>query len=303
VTTPLFPPAERAPGTVLARRLLMAAAAAVVLAAIAYLLMVRTRLGQRFDNAALLGSRQQAPLSRLHDAFFLERIRTGTFIAVLVVIVIIGVVRRRPRAGLALAAAAFLAVLCTDLAKNDILTRPVLVQSDVVLGSNTFPSGHTATAIGCALALVVLSSPAVRGLVAVLVGPYAWIVAEDVQSAGWHRPSDAIAGSLLTFATIAIAAAALAWKRPIGTRTPVGHWVAFPVLAVAGIVSGVLTAESAARALKVLTHTVDSANPHGALLNEAYEFSVNLTVLVVVCLLITLLLLLGDRDLDQPAPA
>ncbi|MGN6473107.1 MAG: phosphatase PAP2 family protein [Mycobacteriales bacterium] len=286
----------------LARRLLIAAVACVVLAAVAYLLMVRTRLGQRFDNAALLGSQEQAKSSRLRDIFFLERIRAATFAAVLVAIAAIGIARRRARLGVAMAFAAFVAVVGTDLAKNHILTRPQLVLTDAALRGNTFPSGHTATAIGCALALVVLSPPAIRGVVAILAGSYSWIVAADVQTAGWHRPSDAIAASLLAFATIAVAAALLAWRRPTGSGSRVGHWVAYPVLAIVGIVSASLTALSAARALRILVNTVDSPRPRGALLNDAYEFSVSLTVLVVVSLLITLLLLLGARDLDQPTP-
>jgi hypothetical protein len=46
-----------------------------------------------------------------------------------------------------MAGAAFLAVVCTDLAKNHILTRPFLVPSDTIRQNNTLPSGHTATAI------------------------------------------------------------------------------------------------------------------------------------------------------------
>lgn len=285
---------------VLARRLLIAAAVCVVLAAVAYLLMVRTDLGQRFDNAALLGSQQQSSSSRLHDYFFLERIRAGTFALVLIAIAIAGAVRRRPRLGLGLAFAAFIAVVGTDLAKNHILTRPYLVASDAVRPVNSFPSGHAATAIACALALVVLSPPAARGLVAILAGSYSWIVAADVQTAGWHRPSDAIGAAFLAFATIAVMAAFLVWWRPLGVGRRTTHWVAFPVLATVGVVSALLTAFSATRALRILVATPDAGTPRPGLLNDAYEFSVNLTVLVVVGLLVCLLLLLGRHDLDQP---
>jgi hypothetical protein len=288
-------------GRRLAIRLVTAAAVCVALAAGTYLLLVRTRLGQRFDNAALIGSQQQSLSSRLRDYYFLEHIRAGTFAAVLIVIAVYGVVRRRPRAGLAMAGAAFLAVVCTDLAKNQILTRPFLVPSDAIRQNNTFPSGHTATAIGCALALVVLSPPIIRGLVALLAGSYSWIVAADVQTAGWHRPSDAIGASLLAFATIAVCAAVVCWRRPLGEGRRSAHWVAFPVLGVVGVLSAVLSAVNASRGLAILVKTRDSPNPlTPAVLNDAYLFSVNLTVFVVVCLLISLLLVLGKHDLDQP---
>jgi membrane-associated phospholipid phosphatase len=274
----------------------------VAIAAWTYVLMVRTTLGQRFDNAALLGSQQQSLSSRVHDYFFLERIRAGTFAVVLVVIALIGIVRRRPRAGVAIAIAACLATVLTDAAKKGLLTRPFLVPTDVIRPVNSFPSGHTATAIGCALALVVLSPPAIRGIVAILAGWYSWVVAADVQTAGWHRPSDAIGAALVAFATIAVVAAVVAWWCPMGTGRRTGHWVAYPVLAAVGVVSSILTALNASRGLRILTSTQDSATPRPALLNDAYQFSVSLTVVVVVILLIVLLLVLGKYDLDEPRP-
>ncbi len=288
-------------GRRMAVRLVIAAALCVLLAAVTYLLLVRTHLGQRFDNAALLGSQQQSLSSRVHDYFFLTRIRAGTFAVVLAAIALYGVLRRRPRAGVALAGAALLAVVGTDIAKKVILTRPFLVPTDIIRTENTFPSGHTATAIGCALAIVVLSPPAIRGIVAILVGWYAWVVAADVQTAGWHRPSDAIGAALLTFATVAVIAALLAWRRPMGTGRRTGHWVAYPVLTIVGLASGILTGLNASRALAILRSTTDSPRPRPALLNDAYQFSVNLTVVVVVALLILLLVLLDNNDLDQPA--
>ncbi|HVV76104.1 MAG TPA: phosphatase PAP2 family protein [Mycobacteriales bacterium] len=288
-------------GRALARRLIVVAAVCVALAAFTYLLMVRTHLGQRFDNAALIGSQRQSTSSRVHDYFFLERIHAATFAAVLLVIAGIGLIRRRPRLGIAIAGGALLAVAGTDLAKYDILTRPYLVATDAIRKNNTFPSGHTATAIACALALVVISPPAARGLVAILAGSYSWVVAADVQTAGWHRPSDAIGAAFLAFATIAVVAALLAWRRPVGTGRRTSHWVAYPVLGLVGILSASLTALNATRGLRILARTADAPiPPRSAVLGDAYRFSVNLTVFVVVVLLIVLLLLLDNRDLDQP---
>jgi hypothetical protein len=285
----------------LAVRLLIAAAVSVVLAVLTYLLMVRTRIGQRLDNAALIGSQQQSISSRVHDYFFLSRIRAGTFVVVLLAIVVFGAVRRRPRAGIAMAAAALAAVVTTDLAKNGILTRAYLVQSDSVRPTNTFPSGHTATALGCALALVVLSPPIIRGVVAILAGWYAWVVAADVQTAGWHRPSDAIGAAFVAFAAIAVLAAAVAWWRPLGAGARIGHWAAYPILAVVAVVSAIVSAINASQGVAFLVRTSHVPLPlSDTVLNDAYEFSVNLTVSVVACLLIVLLLLLGKYDLDQP---
>jgi hypothetical protein len=52
--------------------------------------------------------------------------------------------------------------------------------------------------------------------------------------------------------------------------------------------------------LRFLAANNDSLDPTPAILGDAYRFSVNLTVLVVVSLLAATLLLLGRSDLDQP---
>jgi hypothetical protein len=95
-------------------------------------------------------------------------------------------------------------------------------------------------------------------------------------------------------------AAFIAWWRPMGTGHATTHWVAYPLLVAVGVVSALLTAFSATRAVRTLLTTSEASQPRPALLNDALEFSVNLTVLVVVTLLIVLLLLLGRYDLDQP---
>jgi PAP2 superfamily len=285
----------------LSMTLLTAAGFAATLAAATYLLMVRTTLGQRFDNAALFGAVEQSPSSRLHDIFFLERINAISFAIVLITIVALGFARRRRILGIAVALAALISVNGTDLLKDVVLTRPYLVADDAFRSANTFPSGHTATAIGCAFALVVLAPPAVRGLVAILAGSYSWAVAADVQTAGWHRPSDAIGAAFVCFAVICVVAAVVVRTRRTGSGTRLTHLPAFVVLGVVWIVSMVIAAINAARVLHFLARTSEPVTLTQAVLHDSYEFSVNLTVAVVVTLLIALLLLLGRADLDEPA--
>jgi len=285
----------------LARRLVIAAAVAAVLAVVVFLLAVHTVLGQRFDNAALLGSRSQGSGTRLGDISLLRRITVDSFVGALLLIVVLGLVRRRPRLGIGLAIAAAIAVVLTHVLRTGVLHRPFLVHSDTLYSANTFPSGHTATALACALALVVVSPPAWRGISAVLAGSYAWITAAAVQTAGWHRPSDAIGAALLTFAVIALVTAAGAAWRPIGSARRYGHLPAFAVLGVVWVVAGTLSALNAARVLRFLVDHADSFSPTQSVLNDAYLCSVNLTVVVVVTLLAALLILLGPADLDQPS--
>jgi hypothetical protein len=282
----------------LSRRLVIAAAISALLAVAVYLLLVHTVLGQRFDNAALRGSQQQLSTGRIDDTFFLRRITADSFAIVLVILVAIGVVRRRPRLGLGVALAAAVAVITTDLLRRVLLDRPLLVASDSVNPANTFPSGHTAAAISCALALVVVSAPAWRGAAAVLAGSYGWVTAAAVQTAGWHRPSDAIGAAFLSFAAVAVAAAVVAAWRPVGSGRRIGHLPAFALLGLVWLVAGALSVLNAARVLRYLADHADTLNPTTAILDDAYRFSINLTIVVVVSLLGALLVLLGPYDLD-----
>jgi len=287
----------------LPRRLVIAAAIAAVLAAVTYVVLVHTSLGHRFDNAALLGSLQQGNSTRLLDASILRRITADSFAVVLVILVAFGLVRRRVRLGVGVALAAAGAVIGTDLLRKVVLDRPFLVRGDSVYPVNTFPSGHTATAIACALALVVISPPAWRGISAVLAGSYAWFTATAVQTAGWHRPSDAIGAALLGFAAVTVVTAYVAKRRPIGSGRRIGHIPAFLVLGVVWLGAAALSALNAARVLRFLAAQPDTINPTPAVLNDAYQFSVNLTIVIVVSLLAALLILLGTADLDEPVRA
>jgi membrane-associated phospholipid phosphatase len=299
-TLPATKPIRAGSGARLSGRLAAAGVIAILLAAADYLLLVHTSLGQRFDNAALRGSHQQQVSTRLGDVARLRRITADSFAVVLVIIVAFGWIRRRPRLGLGVAVAAGVAVVVTDLLRKHLLDRPFLVHSDSFFAGNTFPSGHTATAMTCALALVVVSPPAWRGVSAVLAGSYAWITAAAVQTAGWHRPSDAIGAALLGFAAVALVTAVVAAGRPLGMGRRFGHLPAFAVLAVVWVATGGVAAINAARVLRFLGSHADTLTPTPTILNEAYQFSVNLTIVVVVTLVAAMLVLLGPYDLDEP---
>jgi PAP2 superfamily len=285
------------------RRLLIAAAVSASLAIIVYILGVHTSLGQRFDNAALLGSHEQHASTRTNDTALLQRITADSFAVVLLLLVALGLARRRPRLGIGVAIAAGGAVVVTDLLRKIVLDRPLLVHSDLFYRANTFPSGHTAAAIASALALVVVSPPAWRGLAAVVAGSYAGFTAAAVQTVGWHRPSDAIGAAFLSFAAVTVVAAALARWRPSGAGGGSGHKPAFALLGLVWLVAGALGSLNAARVLRFLANHSDTLSPTPAILNDAYQFSVDLTIVVVATLLAALLALLGRYDLDEPVPS
>jgi membrane-associated phospholipid phosphatase len=280
-------------------RLLVAAALSTALAAMVYLVFVHTSLGQRFDNAALIGSQLGHASTRANDVTQLQRISADSFAVVLAALAVLGIIRRRPRLGISAAVAAAIAVIGTDVLKNHLLTRPDLVAG--VRANNTFPSGHTATAIACALALVMVTAPRLRGLAAVIAGSYAWITAAQVQTAGWHRPSDAIGAALLGFAAVATVAALLSRWRPSGYVERSRHLVSLSVLTVIWLAGAAIAGLEAIRVLHYLAAHDASLTLTSGIERDAYHFSVGVTVVVVVSMLMLLLLLLRGHDLDEPA--
>jgi membrane-associated phospholipid phosphatase len=280
-------------------RLLAAAALATVLAAAVYLVFVRTSLGQRFDNAARLGSELGHASTRSNDVSQLQRISADSFAVVLAGIALFGIMRRRPRLGVAAAVAAGIAVVGTDILKSYLLGRPDLIGG--ALAANTFPSGHTATAIACALALVMVTPPRWRGLSAVVAGSYAWITAAQVQTAGWHRPSDAIGAALLAFAAVATIAALLSYWRPSRYAEQSRHLVSMAVLGVIWLAGAAIAVLEAVRVLRYLAGHDARLTLTRAVERDAYHFSIGITVLVVVSMLMLLLSLLRGHDLDEPA--
>jgi membrane-associated phospholipid phosphatase len=275
--------------------LAVASVLAVACAAVCYLVMVRTSLGQRFDNAAFDGARDQVPGVAGAGTDQLRRITADSFALVLVILAAIGAVRRRLLLGLGAALAAALAVAGTDVLKNDILTRPALTASTA--GVNTFPSGHTATAVACAMALVLVSPPRWRGLAAVGAGAYGWITAAQVQTAGWHRPSDAIGAAFLAFAAVTGIGAMIARARPVGPPSPGRHRIAQVVLGLVALANAAVITWGLVDVLRYLHARALGLPVAGGVRHDAYITGLGATVEVVVILLMILLALLGRANL------
>jgi membrane-associated phospholipid phosphatase len=280
----------------LARRLVVAAAVALLAAVACYLLLVRTTTGQRFDDAALAGAFQQYPAERAASNRILHAISADSFAVVLALLVAIGVLRHRVLLGLAAGASAGISVVGVSLLKHLVLTRPDLVNGDGSLRFNTFPSGHTATAVSCALALMLVVPPRWRGVAAVVAGFYAWGTAAQVQTAGWHRPSDAVGGALLAFAVVALVGAGCLCVRPANLSRSRPHRPALAVLGAVGAGSALVAAIEMLRVLDWFHHHVAAT---AVIRDDAYLTGVTVTVLVVVCTLVTLLILLGTVDLNR----
>ena len=69
-----------------------------------------------------------------------------------------------------------------------------------------------------------------------VAGAYGWATAAQVQTAGWHRPSDAIGAAFLAFAAVTAVGAVLARLRPVSWPSRGGHRLAQTVLGFVGFV-------------------------------------------------------------------
>ena len=195
------------------RRLLALALACAVLVCLLYVFFVRTDLGQRIDDAALDG-RADLSASEVEDADDLLQTISLTSVALLGgALVVVGAVR----GGLSLAAASVIVLLganVTTQLMKEVLARPDFVPSQAQVGlGNSLPSGHTTVAASIALAAVLVAPKRIRGPVALLGALYAAVIGVAVLTAGWHRPSDAVAAFAMATGWAAVASL-VAIKRP-----------------------------------------------------------------------------------------
>jgi membrane-associated phospholipid phosphatase len=272
----------------LAVRLLIVAVLAIGGAALGYVVARRTSPGLRYDSAAYSGS---IPINPAVLGGRVLRYITGDSLAVvLVVLVVIGFVRRRRLLGVTAAFAAGATAVVTDVLKDEVFTRPYFARH-LPLVANTFPSGHTATAVVCAMALMLVSPPRWRGVVAVVAGAYGWITAIQAQTTSAHRPSDVIGAALLALAAVAGVAGLLAWFRPVG-RAPGRHAVSQAVLGVLAVTIWNFTKIVGRLQLRKAGEFGSAAVQH-----DAFLAGTAFSVVVILGLVMALLALLRDAEL------
>lgn len=199
---------------------------------------VRTGHGQRLDTIALTGnSIGQARIDDLVDTVLnaMSLVSLAAATAVLAFIALI-----RGRRGLALMVLLLIvgANATAQLLKFAI-TRPNLgIDVERAAAGNSLPSGHTTVAASVAVALVLVLPPTVRAVGAVLGAGYAALAGVATMSAGWHRPSDAIAAVLVVGGWTAAVSTVLllAQRREDFVRDRESHPVATTVLLFGGLV-------------------------------------------------------------------
>ncbi|GAB3919328.1 hypothetical protein GCM10011575_30080 [Microlunatus endophyticus] len=172
---------------------------------------LHTVFGQHYDDLAMRVL--DGGTSGLNDRLvhLLEQVSVGSAAIALAAMIAVAAVRGRFR----LAGAAIVLVLganlTTEVLKHYLLTRPDL-GADIGTSAtiNTLPSGHTTVVFSLVLAAVLVSPRALRWLVTFAGSAVGGLTGLATVIAGWHRPSDVVAGLLVTLAWAALVSAFVA---------------------------------------------------------------------------------------------
>jgi membrane-associated phospholipid phosphatase len=206
--------AMRARSTVLLAvwQLVLAAAQIAALVQV-WRFFVQTEHGQQLDWVALAGN--SIGQERIDD--LVDRVLNAMSIASLAVATaVIGFIALiRGRRGLALMTILLVigANATTQVLKAGIDRPDLGIDEERSAAGNSLPSGHTTIAASVAVALVLVLPPRVRAAAAVAAAIYTALAGVATMSAGWHRPSDAIAALLIVGAWTALAGVVLVLVR------------------------------------------------------------------------------------------
>jgi membrane-associated phospholipid phosphatase len=215
-----------------------------------WMFFVATPHGQLLDLIALTGDTiGRNRVDGLVDTV-LNAISVVSLAAATAVIGFIALIRRR----VVLALVAMLLVaganITTQLVKYG-LGRPDLGVDAArpEFQSNSLPSGHATVAASVAAALVLVLPPRARGPGGLLGAGYAALTGVATLSAGWHRPSDAVASMLVVGGWAALAGLLLVLLTGRDRVVDAGDAHPIPVCALAG--AGIILLVVAAIALKL----------------------------------------------------
>ncbi|SNT59456.1 PAP2 superfamily protein [Asanoa hainanensis] len=218
-------------------RLLAAAGASAIAFGLTWLVFVRTAAGQVVDGRLLPradqgGGYAQDTVLYGPAARVLGRFGNPLLIGALVVaIVVLALLVRRFRAGLAGAVVVVASAGAAALAKQEI-ARPELGVVDSST-HNSFPSGHVALAAALLLGFLLVVPARFRWWVAVPGATGVSVIAAATMIAGWHRFSD-VAGSVLLVATVyfLVASVLARWPGRHEPADPPDDWSGFLTLAI-----------------------------------------------------------------------
>lgn len=200
---------------------------------------VHTELGQWVDTVALTGNRIgqdtiDGPVNRILNAMSVVSLLAATAMIGFIALI-------RGRIALAITATLLIAGanLSTQLLKHGLSRPDYGLDPDRVAVGNSLPSGHTTVAASVAVALVLVLPARVRAVTAFLAAGYAAVAGVATLSAGWHRPSDAVAAYLVVGVWAAMAGLVLLITQREQAEVAPGdaHRLAALVLGVGGVLA------------------------------------------------------------------
>jgi hypothetical protein len=265
-----------------------------------YALSAHTVRGQRVENALIGVRRDQLRGGSISATELLATVSVWSLVAAIGAVMLVALVRGRPR--LALGAGAVIAgsILTAEVLKKLILPRPALDgDAPPWLLANIFPSGHTTIAVATAVAFVLVVPYRLRGPAALVGGFYAAGLGASTLEAGWHRTSDAVGAVFLVLGMALWACGILVWWRGVGDppeRHPMWAYVPLAAVAAAG---GIVNIVGIPRTLRA----IDTGPLSEAGIEEAYAVSLALVALAVAVAMGVLLVALRDVSLDTPPDA
>lgn len=160
-------------------------------------LSVRTAHGQSLDTIALYGN----TVGRAHIAGLVNTIlntMSALWLAVAALVVgFVALARRRIAVAVGVIILIVGANLTAELLKHFIVRPDLGIDPERAAAGNSLPSGHTAVAASVAVALILVLPNRLRGAAALLGAAFTAVIGVATLSAGWHRPSDAIAALLI----------------------------------------------------------------------------------------------------------
>lgn len=186
-------------------------------AVLVYVLAVLTTAGQTIENAALRGA-DQDNVSETDAAWHaLGQITIYSLAAAVVVVALVGVLRKRWDLTIAAVGVIVAGQLAVQVLKRWVLPRPALVEVTGDYAHNSLPSGHTTIAMTVLFAAIIVVPWKWRGVMLFFVLPWATAIGQYTLTAKWHRLSDTLAAD-----GIALALAALAswWLQRRGSIRP-----------------------------------------------------------------------------------
>jgi membrane-associated phospholipid phosphatase len=184
------------------------------------IVFVHTTRGQLVDDASLRGT----TIGRSHIispvSLILEVISVAALGLATIAVGVVGFLRKRPVLALLAMIVVAGSVISTELLKYQVFSRPLLDTATDRLAFNTLPSGHTTVALSVGVGMTLVAPARWRVLVGTLGVVYGAATGVATMSAGWHRPSDAVAACVVVGTWVALIGVVAAALGPPGERPP-----------------------------------------------------------------------------------